>query len=80
MGASFNHGTNPIENDPCLDIAPIQMLISPREIQSDESRIPQCSISSYGRAIAEIPHQKPADQKTAGKVQLCLSFHFRTSA
>ena len=55
-------------------------LISPREIQSDESRIPQCSISSYGRAIAEIPHQKPADQKTAGKVQLCLSFHFRTSA
>ena len=33
-------------------------LISPREISSDESRIPQCSISSYGRAIAEIPHQK----------------------
>ena len=28
-------------------------LISPREISSDESRIPQCSISSYGRAIAE---------------------------
>ena len=55
-------------------------LISPREIQSDESRIPQCSISSYGRETAEIPHQKPADQKTAGKVQLGLRFHFRTSA
>ena len=33
-------------------------LISPREIKRNESRKPQRSISSYGRAIAEIPHQK----------------------